>query len=125
VRYITRLALPSERVQTTAAGQVVLKLETPSRNGTTQLVILPLDFRQRLAAAVQRRRRNQAMTASRLSISAVGRLEWVAYRCTRPEVDGLQFDAHRKFEARRPQCEVQQPFGSVFSRAAVGHERNS
>jgi hypothetical protein len=47
---------------------------------------------------------------------------WVACRCTRPEVDGLQFDAHRKFEARRPQCEVQQPFGSVFSRAAVGHE---
>jgi hypothetical protein len=76
-RYITRLALPSERVQTTAAGQVALKLKMSSRDGTTQLVISPLDFRQRLEAAVQRLRRHQPMTASRLSISAVGRPEWV------------------------------------------------
>ena len=54
MRYITRLALPSERVQTTAAGQVVLKLETSSHNGTTQRAISPLYFRQRLAAAVGR-----------------------------------------------------------------------
>ena len=37
-RYITRPALANERVQTNAAGQVVLKLKTPWRDGTTHLV---------------------------------------------------------------------------------------
>ena len=37
-RYITRPALSNERVQTNAAGQVVLKLKTPWRDGTTYLV---------------------------------------------------------------------------------------
>ena len=36
-RYITRPALANERVQTNAAGQVVLKLKTPWRDGTTHL----------------------------------------------------------------------------------------
>jgi len=43
-------------VQITAAGQVVLKLKTPWRNGTTHLVMLPLEFMQRLAALVPRPR---------------------------------------------------------------------
>ena len=34
-RYITRPALANERVQTNAAGQVVLKLKTPWPDGTT------------------------------------------------------------------------------------------
>ena len=34
-RYITRPALANERVQTNTAGQVVLKLKTPWRDGTT------------------------------------------------------------------------------------------
>ncbi len=38
-RYITRPALANERVQTNAAGQVVLKLKTPWRDGTTHLVM--------------------------------------------------------------------------------------
>jgi len=49
-RYITRPALANERVQTNAAGQVVLKLKTPWRDGTTHLVLSPLEFMQRLAA---------------------------------------------------------------------------
>ncbi len=36
-RYINRLALANERVQTSAAGQVVLELRTPGRVGTTLL----------------------------------------------------------------------------------------
>jgi hypothetical protein len=40
-RYITRSALTNERVQTNAAGQVVLKLKTPWRDGTTHLVMSP------------------------------------------------------------------------------------
>ena len=55
-RYITRPALANERVQTNAAGQVVLKLETPWRDGTTHLVMSPLEFMQRLAALVPRPR---------------------------------------------------------------------
>jgi Putative transposase len=40
-RYITRPALANERVQTNAAGQVVLKLKTAWRDGTTHLGIGP------------------------------------------------------------------------------------
>jgi hypothetical protein len=38
------------------AGQVELKLKTPWRDGTTHLVMSPLEFMQRLAALVQRPR---------------------------------------------------------------------
>jgi hypothetical protein len=57
-RYITRPALANERVQTNTAGQVVLKLKTPWRDGTTHLVMSPLEFMQRLAALVPRPRRH-------------------------------------------------------------------
>lgn len=50
----TRPALTNERVQTNAAGQVLLKLKTPWRDGSTHLVQSPLAFMQRLAALVQR-----------------------------------------------------------------------
>ena len=55
-RYITRPALANERVQTNAAGQVVLKLKTAWRDGTTHIVMSPLEFMQRLAALVPRPR---------------------------------------------------------------------
>lgn len=55
-RYITRPALANERVQCNAAGQVVLKLKTPWRDGTTHLVMSPLEFMQRLAAPLPRKR---------------------------------------------------------------------
>ncbi|MBE0546613.1 MAG: transposase [Rubrivivax sp.] len=53
-RYITRPALANERVQTNTAGQVVLKLKTPWRDGTTHLVMSPLAFMQRLTALAPR-----------------------------------------------------------------------
>ena len=49
-------ALANERVQTNAAGQVVLKLKTPWRDGTTHQGTPPLEFMQRLAALVPRPR---------------------------------------------------------------------
>ena len=55
-RYITRPALSDERVQLNAAGQVELELKTPWRDGTTHLVMSPLEFMQRLAALVPRPR---------------------------------------------------------------------
>ena len=53
-RYITRPALANERVQCNAAGQVVLKLKTAWRDGTTHIVMSPLQFMQRLATLVPR-----------------------------------------------------------------------
>lgn len=55
-RYITRPALAYDRAQCNAAGRVVLKLKTPWRDGTTHLVMSPLEFMQRLAALVPRPR---------------------------------------------------------------------
>ena len=43
-------------MQAIAAGQVELKLKTPWRDGTTHLVMSPLEFMQRLAALVPRPR---------------------------------------------------------------------
>jgi hypothetical protein len=43
---ITRPALVNERVQTNGAGRVVLKLKAPRRDGTTHLVLSPMQFMQ-------------------------------------------------------------------------------
>ena len=64
-RYITRPALANERVQTNAAGQVVLKLKTTWRDGTTHLVVSPLESRQRLAARVQQPQLHPQVTCLR------------------------------------------------------------
>jgi len=53
-RYIARPALSEERIRLDAAGQVQLELGTPWRDGTTHLVMSPLEFMQRLAALVAR-----------------------------------------------------------------------
>ena len=53
-RYITRPELAYDRVQCTAAGRVVLKLKTPWRDGTTHLVMSPLEFMQRLGMSAIR-----------------------------------------------------------------------
>ena len=77
-RYITRPALADERVETNAAGQVVLKLKIPWRDGTTHLMMSPLEFMQRLAALVPPPRLHRPITASRLSISTAMHPVWVA-----------------------------------------------
>jgi hypothetical protein len=55
-RYITRPAIANERLALNRAGQVVLTLKTPYREGTTHIVMSPLEFIQRLAALVPRPR---------------------------------------------------------------------
>jgi hypothetical protein len=49
-RYITRPAIANERFKRNRAGQVVLQLKSPYRDGTTYIVIEPLEFMERLAA---------------------------------------------------------------------------
>ena len=56
-------ALANERVQSNATGQVVLKLKTAWRDGTTHLVMSPMEFMQRLAALVRTRRSNALFRA--------------------------------------------------------------
>ena len=55
-RYITRPAIANERLKRNRAGQVVLQLKSPYRDGTTHIVMSPLEFMQRLAALVPRPR---------------------------------------------------------------------
>ena len=55
-RYITRPAIANERLKEDAAGNVVLQLKSPWRDGTTRLRMTPLEFMQRLAALVPRAR---------------------------------------------------------------------
>jgi hypothetical protein len=53
---ITRPAIANERLTRNRAGDVVLQLESPYHDGTTQIVMAALEFMQRLAALVPRPR---------------------------------------------------------------------
>ena len=57
-RYITRPAIANERLKLNSAGDVVLQLKSPYKDGTTHIVMSPLEFMQRLAALVPRPRLN-------------------------------------------------------------------
>ena len=48
-RYIARPAIANERLSVNREGNVVLKLKTAYRNGTTHIVMTPMEFMQRLA----------------------------------------------------------------------------
>lgn len=51
-RYLMRQALGHKRLPRPPAGEVVPQLKTPYRDGTTHLVMSPLEFLQRLVARV-------------------------------------------------------------------------
>jgi hypothetical protein len=53
-RYITRPAIANERLKRNRTGQVVLQLKSPYKDGTTHIVMEPLEFMERLAALVPR-----------------------------------------------------------------------
>ncbi|MGH2524420.1 MAG: transposase [Anaerolineales bacterium] len=55
-RSITRPAVANERLTRNRAGQVVLTLKTPYREGTTPIVVSPLECMERLPARVPRPR---------------------------------------------------------------------
>ena len=57
-RYITRPALANERIKIRQNGDVVLKLKSPYKDGTTHIVMTALEFLQKLAALVPRPRLN-------------------------------------------------------------------
>ena len=55
-RYIARPAIAAGRLSLTTQGQVRYTLKTPYRDGTTHVVVEPLDGMARLAALVPRPR---------------------------------------------------------------------
>ncbi len=57
-RYVTRPAISNERLTLTDCDQVVYELKKPFRDGTTHIVMSPLELLQRLAALVPRPRLN-------------------------------------------------------------------
>ena len=54
--YISRPSLSEARLSLNAQGQVVYKLKTTYRNGTTHIVLDPLDFLSRLVSLIPRPR---------------------------------------------------------------------
>jgi hypothetical protein len=83
-RYITRPAIANERLKRNHAGDVVLQLKSAYQDGTTHIVMSPLEFMQRLAALVPRPRlhlirfhgvlREETELAAPASGDGVGRL---------------------------------------------------
>ena len=57
-RTITRPAIANERLSMNERGQVIVRFKQPFRDGTTQVMLDPLDFIARLAALVPRPRLN-------------------------------------------------------------------
>ena len=51
-----KFLIANERLQRNRAGQVVLQLKSAFKDGTTHIVMSPLEFMQRLAALVPRPR---------------------------------------------------------------------
>jgi Putative transposase len=49
-RNITRPAIANERLKRNRAGEVVLQLNSAFKDGTTHIVMAPLEFMQRLGA---------------------------------------------------------------------------
>ncbi len=52
-RYITRPAIANERLSTNERGQVIYRFKQPFRDGTTHVVLDPLDFIARLARPIR------------------------------------------------------------------------
>jgi hypothetical protein len=59
-RYVSRPAIAAERLSLTPQGEVHYRLKTPYRDGTTHIVLEPLDFIARLAALVPSPRAHQS-----------------------------------------------------------------
>jgi len=57
-RYIARSAVSEERLTLNSSGQIIYKLKNSFSDGTTHLIMAPLDFLEKLAALVPRPRVN-------------------------------------------------------------------
>ena len=98
-RYITRPAIANERLKLNRAGQVVLQLKSPYKDGTTHIVMSPLEFMERLAALVPRPRLHLIRFHGVLAPNAKVRSKIVpapAERGTEPPTDHAQVRERRR-----------------------------
>ena len=87
-----------------SVGQVVLKLKTAWRDGTTHILMSPLEFMQRLPALVHGQRLHFRTTASRRSILPIRCPYWVGNEHPTGRDDRRPCDAQRSFKLGRPLC---------------------
>ena len=77
--YVTRAAVSTARLSLTTQGNIRYRLNTPYRDGTTDVVFEPLDFTARLAALVPTPRAN--LTCYYRVFALSGRSFW--FECPR------------------------------------------
>ncbi len=110
-RDITRPALGHKRLRRTKAGEVVLQLKTPYRDGTTHLVMTPLEFLQRLAALVRRPRLHLIRFHGVLAPNAALRSQIVP-----GEADPATDTAHGDGEALAPSTRARMSWAQLLKR---------
>ena len=66
---MSRPPVAEDRLALTASGQVRFTLKTPYRDGTTHIVLEPLDFIARLAAQPQRLKKSRSPVGSPWSVA--------------------------------------------------------
>jgi hypothetical protein len=79
LRYCARPPISDERLRFDVDGNVVLRLKTPWRDGSTHVVYDPLDFVAKLAALVPRPHKNLVIYHGVLAANAAWRARAVAY----------------------------------------------
>jgi len=110
-RYITRPALANERVQTNAAGQVVLTLKTPWRDGTTHLV-LSVDVGASLRTALRLLKGPSTARARPARLSPLEFMQRLAALVPRPRLHLIRFHAVLAPNAKLRALVVPQDAGS-------------
>jgi len=113
-RDITRPALGHKRLSRTRAGEVVLQLKTPYRDGTTHLVMTPLEFLQRLAALVPRPRLHLIRFHGVLAPNAALHSQIVPGEAD-PAMDPTDGDGDRSSTSPRARMSWAQLFKRVFA----------
>jgi Putative transposase len=89
-----RTSVANERLQRNRTGDVVLQLKSPYRDGTTHIVMSPLEFMQqncRKCAALVPRPRLHLIRFHDLSICCGQREHWMKTRCYRPDPGMAEF----------------------------------
>ncbi len=127
-RYITRPAIANERLTFNRAGQVVLTLKTPYRDGTTHIVMSPLEFMQRLAALVPRPRLHLIRFHGVLAPRARPR-EGPAWRAEDAAPSCVPRSFHprgaKQATLRGPPCFAVPPYGALCLAYATTERRRS
>ena len=96
-RYITRPAIANERLKRNRAGQVVLQLKSPYKDGTSHIVMEPLEFMERLAALMPRPRLHLIRFHGVLAPNTKLRSQIVpAERATEPPTDHASAQERRR-----------------------------